>query len=391
MTESEPVLNDGEFINSEFTNTEYERLALAGKINLSDGHARLPLTADQRAIIARTLEIFDDVMRTPQEDLEEVFISSFFACAGQNVRNSAHGPFLNYSSSAAIKIAAQYCRIMGLQVFLIEPCFDNIRHILLTEGVRVTALPEAALADIGSIAAVAGPDKAVWLVQPNNPTGFMLDRIHFEELVQVLSEAGSTLIVDYCFRFHARQLGTWDQYSMLSDSRCSYITIEDTGKTWGFSDIKTGVTVCSMDASELLRRLHEELLLNVSGLHLAILTAFINDSMRNSLDVVVRQPIEENRGLIHGLVQSNLFSHASPYCHNVPMEFLRLPCEYDAIHFWRELRANGVDILPAANYYWTDTTLGRDSLRIPLARDPADLRAAIPRLRNALRRRTSRR
>lgn len=385
MIESEPPLSD-----REFTNTEYERLALAGKINLSDGHARQPLTAGQRAIIARTLEIFDYVMRTPQEDLEETFISSFFACAGQTVRNSAQGPFLNYSSSAAIKIAAQYCRITGLQVFLIEPCFDNIRHILLTEGVRVRALREAALADINTVASIAGPDNAIWIVQPNNPTGFALDRTQFEELVQVLSSAGSTLIVDYCFRFHARQLGAWDQYSILNDSRCSYITIEDTGKTWGLSDIKTGVTVCSTDASELLHRLHDELLLNVSGLHLAILTAFIKDSMEIGLDAAVRKPIEDNRRLIHGLVQPGLFSHASKYCHNVPMEFLRLPSEYDAVRFWRELRASGVDILPATNYYWTDITLGRDSLRIPLARDPLDLRAAIPRLQHSLRRRASR-
>ncbi len=382
MTESEPPPNDGEF-----TNTEYERLALASKINLSDGHARLPLTVDQRATIARTLEIFDEVMRTPQEDLEAVFIASFFSCAGQVVRKSARGPFLNYSSSAAIKIAAQYCRIMGLQVLLIEPCFDNIRHILLTEGVRVVALEEEMLADTDTIASIAGPGKAIWIVQPNNPTGFALDRAQFEELVQVLSEAGSTLIVDYCFRFYMRQLGTWDQYRTLTDSRCSYIAIEDTGKTWGLSDIKVGVTVCSADASDLLSRLHDELLLNVSGLHLALLTAFIEDSMLNGLNMSIRQPIEDNRRLIHELVGPGLFGHASDYCCNVPMEFLRLPGESDAINFWKELRASGVDVLPASNYYWTDTTLGRDSLRVPLARDPVDLKAAIPRLQQALRRR----
>ena len=89
--------------------------------------------------------------------------------------------------------------------------------------------------------------------------------------------------MDYCFRFYMEQLGAWDQYSMLNNSQCSYIAIEDTGKTWSLSDIKVGVTVCSRDASDLIHRLHDELLLNVSGVHLSILAAFINDSIRTGL------------------------------------------------------------------------------------------------------------
>ena len=72
----------------------------------------------------------------------------------------------------------------------------------------------------------------------------------------------------------------------------------------------------------------------------------------------VRKPIEDNRHLIHGLVGPGFFSHASEYCCNVPMEFLRLPGKSDAVNFWRELRASGVHILPASNYYWTDSSLG---------------------------------
>src|SRR5882762_4639642 len=85
------------------TNTEFERLALAGEINLSDGHARQPLTPVQRELIAGTLEIFDRISRMRQQELEDEFLSTFFACARQTVPHSAGGPFLTYSSSSAMK------------------------------------------------------------------------------------------------------------------------------------------------------------------------------------------------------------------------------------------------------------------------------------------------
>ncbi len=66
------------------------------------------------------------------------------------------------------------------------------------------------------------------------------------------------------------------------------------------------------------------------------------------------------------------------------MEFLRLPAGLSSVSFWSRLRGYGVDILPASNYYWTDAWSGRDCLRIPLTRDPEILRAAVPRLQQAL-------
>jgi hypothetical protein len=66
------------------TNTEFERLALSSPINLSDGHARLPLDSIQRSIIADSIMYHDMVSRNTQEDVEKAFLTAFFSCAQQS-------------------------------------------------------------------------------------------------------------------------------------------------------------------------------------------------------------------------------------------------------------------------------------------------------------------
>ncbi|MEV0897941.1 aminotransferase class I/II-fold pyridoxal phosphate-dependent enzyme [Actinoplanes sp. NPDC049802] len=367
------------------TNTEYERIALSSRINLSDGHSRLPLTASQRQIVGQMPQMLSRIDQMRQEALEDEFVEQFFACAGQPSASSTEiRRFLNYSSSCSIKIAAQYCRMMNLQVFLMEPCFDNIRHMLLTEGVQVDAIAESMFRDLSAISKLAHPKAAFWIVFPNNPTGFGFGREDFGRLIDTIAAAGATVIVDFCFRFYMNDLAEWDQYRVLIDSGTSFVAIEDTGKTWGVSDLKVGLTTSSADAGDVLHRLHDQLLLNVSGLQLMLLTSMIRDSIEQGIDVVVREPVELNRSLIHSLVGPNLFEHASPYCRNVPLEYLRLPNHYDAVRFWRSLKSYGVDILPGTNYYWSAPDAGRDCLRIPLARPQNELRAAVPLMRQAL-------
>lgn len=366
------------YTERKWTNTEYERLALASRINLSDGHARHTLSDRQREVIGRTRELLDIALSRQQREIELEFFASFFQCAGQDSRDADRNIFLSYSSSSAIKIAAQCCRIRGLTVYLIEPCFDNIRHLLETEGVSVIPLREEHLCDIESIARRLNSDTAVWLVQPNNPTGFCLEQPLFTELIREVAAHRSTIILDLCFRFYAESLRHWDQYRALEESKASFICIEDTGKTWSLADMKVGITVSSANYAPILHRLHDELLLNVSPLHLLLLTEFIRDTIENGIYQTVREEIEMNRRLVHNLVDKGLLLHPTEGCFNVPMELLGLPNEISSTLFWNELRKRGVDVLPAHNYYWSSASEGKSLFRIPLSRPLHEVEAATP-------------
>lgn len=375
---SEFVATNSTRLNDAYTLSEYERLALSSRVNLSDGHARLPLSDSQRAIVGRTLELLDKAQSLKQENIEEEFIHSFFSCAGQNVSSLPIDWFLNFSSSSAIKIAAQYCRINNLTVYLLEPCFDNIYHLLTSEQVSVVPISEEQLSNLSLLQKILNHTTVLWLIQPNNPTGFCLNQDQFAKVVSYISKANSTLIVDFCFRFYAQHLALWSQYQVLHDSSINFICIEDTGKTWSLVDTKVGITICSRKCSDLIYQLHDELLLNVSPLHLMLLTEFITDTMMEGLAKTIFSAIDFNRNKVHSLVEKELVQHATEWCRNVPMELLGLPSGVSSKVVWSELRRRGIDILPAQNYFWSGQKEESSLFRIPLARPQRDIEIATP-------------
>ena len=360
------------------TLSEYERLALTNRVNLSDGHARHRLSSRQRDILDRTLEFYDLSLTRQQNDIEAEFLARFFECAGQDIAESRLNALLTFSSSSAIKMAAQYCRIRGIEVLLIEPCFDNIVHLLTTEGITVHPILETQITDMALLDRLLSPSKALWIVQPNNPTGFCLDQRSFTSLINKVSACGSTLLLDFCFRLHSKELKHWDQYHSLVQSGVSFIAFEDTGKTWSLGDTKVGITVSSCDAKDILYRLHDELLLNVSPLHLLLLTEFIRDTLAYGFEETVGQAIELNRELVHAMVENGSVIHSATCCRNVPMELLSLPDSLPSAAFWEKLRRRGVDILPAHNYFWTRPEMGKSMFRIPLSRPRRELEIAVP-------------
>lgn len=360
------------------TNTEYERLALANRINLSDGHARQELTPNQRAIVDGMSALVDLVADWSQPDIESRFADLFFEAAGQRPGQESLRTFFAYSSSSAIKMGAQFCRLHGLRVVLIEPCFDNIRHLLVTEGVPVTPVSEELLSDPEQVAALLDDQTVLWLVQPNNPTGFCLDPARLRQLIWLVAERGATLVLDFCFRFFSPSLGGWAQYAELAEAGGAFLCFEDTGKTWSLFDIKVGISVCSPCAAPTIHRLHDELLLNVSPLHLLLLSAFIEDTRKCGTEATYHGVVRRNREVIHAVTEAGIVQHVSPHCTNVPMELLGLPPEVSAEEFWALLRRRGVDVLPGRNYYWSDSRRGNRLFRIPLARPEAHIRAAAP-------------
>ena len=364
--------------NQNFTNTEFERLALSNRINFSDGHAKSNFSVNQIDILNQFQDHVNLALTNSQIEIENEFFKYFFLCGSQSLAQNEFNLFLNYSSSCAIKIAAQTCRKHGLKVLLIEPCFDNIRHILNTEQVPVTAIRESQISDSNYLRNCLDETTALWIVQPNNPTGFCLNEETFKETIKIISEKNATLIVDFCFRFYSTTLKDWNQYQYLSNHTTSFISIEDTGKTWPLLDNKVGITVCSINFVETIHTLHDELLLNVSPLQLILLTEFIKNTINNGFENTFLKDVETNRCYVNLLINKGILSRASKWYNNVPMELLHVPTGIQAIDLWDELRKQGIDILPAINYFWSNPNEGSELFRIPLARPTQDFEIAIP-------------
>jgi aspartate/methionine/tyrosine aminotransferase len=361
------------------TSTEYERESLGDVINLSDGHARQPLTPTQGAIIERAAEIFRQAQGESQFRLESGFVQTFLRLAGEPQVFPPESYFLSYSSSSAIGMIALYCRRHHKSVALIEPIFDNIPNTLRAAGVPLEVLPEEVLGSsdlTGALHRLAAD--VVWIVCPNNPTGHVLSEAIFETLVTTCERLGKTLVVDFCFRFYAPDLVGWSQYEVLRRSKVSFITIEDTGKTWATLDMKIGMLVCSDDLHDEFYHRHDDLLLNVSPFHLALLTAFIDDTIVHGADATIGFYVRQNRAILEEALARSVLSLTGSGAATVTLAWIRIGADVSGECLWEALRRRNIHILPGSNFYWHAPWRGRSFIRIPLARDPAVMRRAAP-------------
>lgn len=190
-----------------------------------------------------------------QAYFEREFTETFFALHGQPTARRLDRTMLSYSASVATMIAGMYLRQRNLSVALVEPCFDNLVDLLKHLEVPLEALPEEALADIGTIAdRLAGIEAdALYLVDPNNPTGFSLLKggpAGFEAVAEFCARTSKILIVDFCFASFAIADGRFERfdiYEVLERTGVTYMVIEDTGKTWPVQDAKCAMITVSAD------------------------------------------------------------------------------------------------------------------------------------------------
>lgn len=363
----------------DFTSTEYERESLGEGINLSDGHARQPLTPTQQAIVDRSSAIFRRAQRESQFRLESEFVRAFLRLAGEPHIFPTERYFLSYSSSSAIGMIALYCQRHGKSVALIEPIFDNIPNTLRAASVPLEVLPEEALRSSNLTATLRDLSAdVVWVVCPNNPTGHVLSEAAFDALVEGCARLGKTLVIDFCFRFYAKELARWSQYDRLRRSGASFVTIEDTGKTWATLDMKIGMLVCSDDMHEEFYHRHDDLLLNVSPFHLALLAAFIDDTIVHGADATIGYYVRQNLEILREAFADGVLSLTTDAAPTATVAWIRIDADVSGERLWAALREYDIHLLPGSNFYWHTPDKGRSFVRIPLARDPALVCRAAP-------------
>jgi DNA-binding transcriptional MocR family regulator len=116
-----------------------------GGLNLTDGHARLALSEQQAAVVARIPQMFAAASSRPFSDIEREAHAAFLAAIGQHSAPVGSGRILScYSSTLATDIVARSLPA-GATIAVLHPTFDNIADLLVTRGLTLAALPEEAL------------------------------------------------------------------------------------------------------------------------------------------------------------------------------------------------------------------------------------------------------
>lgn len=371
--------------------TQHEIQALKTRFNLADAHTHQRQSVTQHRLVATLPDLWYEAETTPQAVHEQRFVEAFFQLHGQPSALRRR-PMLSYAASISTLVTGMYLARRQASVTLVEPCFDNLADVLMNCGVRLQPLPEDALVDLSSLQAqlraLVNTD-ALFLVDPNNPTGFSLlkhGREAFTEVARFCKETGKLLIFDFCFASFAvadPRVDRFDIYELLEDIGVSYITIEDTGKTWPVQDAKCAVLCCSDDIYAEIYNIHTSVLLNVSPFVLNMLEAYVRDSISDGLDSI-RNLLTTNRETLLKAVSSTLLSYREPVV-DVSVAWLELTDPaIGASQLQQVLRNEELYVLPGTYFYWAHRNPGERYIRVALARDMAMFAEGAACLRGAL-------
>ncbi|MFJ2739937.1 aminotransferase class I/II-fold pyridoxal phosphate-dependent enzyme [Streptomyces sp. NPDC087440] len=371
--------------------TQHEIQALKTRFNLADAHTHQQQSTGQREIVAALPALWYEAEETRQADLEDRFKEVFFRLHGQNsVRVDT--TMLSYAASISTLVVGMYLRRKDISISLIEPCFDNLPDVLRNVGVDPVAIPEDVLHDADRIydrLSDTVTTDALFLVDPNNPTGFSLlshGRKGFEEVVRYCVEHDKLLVVDLCFASFALadpRFGRFDLYELLDGSGVRYLALEDTGKTWPLQDAKCALLTCSQDLHEDVYNIHTSVLLDVSPFVLNFLARYVEDSIEDGM-ASVRDVITRNRETALKTLEGSLLEHIDPAV-NVSVAWFRITDEkVRATELQKHLTQYDVYVLPGTYFYWNQPERGERYVRLALARDPQEFAQSLARLRKAV-------
>ncbi|MEU5218659.1 pyridoxal phosphate-dependent aminotransferase [Streptomyces sp. NPDC020807] len=372
--------------------TQHEIQALLTEFNLADAHTHQRQSAAQHEIVARLPELWYEAEEGLQATYEQRFIEAFFRLHRQPTALAKKKTLLSYAASISTMVVAMYLKRQRMAVTLVEPCFDNLHDVLSNMGVPLYPVEESALHDPDRIYAELKRrvrTDALFLVDPNNPTGFSLmhsGRKGFEEVVRFCKDHNKLLIIDFCFAsftLYDPELARFDVYELLEESGVRYLAIEDTGKTWPVQDAKAAMLTASDDIKEEVYNLHTSVLLNVSPFVLNMLTQYVENSEADSL-ASVRDVLDVNRAAVKEALQGTILEYQEPLA-KTSVAWARIDHpELTATELQAELREVGVYVLPGRFFYWSQPGRGEPFVRMALAREPEMFAGAMKRLREVL-------
>jgi aspartate/methionine/tyrosine aminotransferase len=342
-----------------------------GTLNLTDGHARLALSAEQAQIVARIPAMFAEAGRRPFAEIERDAQVAFLSAIGQHSAPVGTGRILScYSSTLATDIVARALSA-GSTIALLHPTFDNIADLFRTRGHSLRLLSEAA---VRALDWPGRPVDAVVVTHPNNPTGMVLPADGLRSLAEHCAAHGQTVIIDASFRGQDRR-AQYDCYAVLDAARADWIVIEDTGKLWPMHELKIGMLAFSDRTTLPIERAFSESLLSTSPVVLLLVTALAADWASGGYQRA-RSLIDRNREVVAEAAASVGLSLADPES-VISVARIELPeGGPDSSVLYEDLVSRGVHVLPCGPFHWADPAEGRRYIRLSLARPPAAVDAA---------------
>ena len=350
--------------------TQYEVDGLKAAFTFADGHAYHKMPASLQPVMDDIQHIWKDSSDKAIPELEE----EFKRATSRIIKSPVLGYQSEYSlcptASNSIDIVSTWFGMKGYKVGLIEPAFDNLYLLPKRRDVEVVSIQEEDLVNLDALETkidVSHLD-ALFIVSPNNPTGFQMTQEEFQNLCALCSQKRIALIVDTTFRLYSRRM--YDEYQILNDNDVDYIVIEDTGKTWPTDDLKVSLMAYSDSLAEEIRMLYEEIYLCTSSFSLGLLTELIEKTRRTGVEKVVWNEVDQRRERLREVLKDTpLTSVVNQNACPLPLEWLDCSATgLEDLELVKHLARSGVAVLPGRFFYWNSQEQHTNNIRINLMR-----------------------
>lgn len=367
--------------------TEHEVFGLSVKYNLADGHSYISAKTHFRGVLFNLPDLWDSAVETPIPQMEAAFkdvFADYFSLVG--LKNHKHFSVCPTASNS-IDIVGAWARSKKLRVGLIEPTFDNLAQLLRRREVVLEAVPESIFSDLDLLENFIQEKRldALFMVNPNNPTGFVIDAVLMESITELCSRLNLVLILDTSFRFcHKTPI---DEYALLVAKGVSFIVLEDTGKQWPTLDAKASLLSYSEDLARDIRTIYEEIYLCCSNFSLRVIIAFIEATLKKGGLSYVHSIIAKNTEVVRSqLAGTRVYIEDSYPDSSMTVMWLNIAqTGFSDLELTGYLATYDVAVLPGRYFYWNSHEVaGHERIRIALLKPDEQFSFSVSRLRQAL-------
>jgi aspartate/methionine/tyrosine aminotransferase len=358
--------------------TTYEIETLPQCYNLTDGHAFRRWSAAEEAVIDSAPQLFKNISRRQQYEIERDYIRDFLRLARQTCDERALGCLMCFTASMAFEILANYLRLNQLTLALIEPCFDNLADIFRRHQTPLVPIADSLLeapCDIFERALNRLDVDAICLVTPNNPTGLTLSEDNLRRLADFCKKHRKLLILDNCFCGYLPRHLIYDQFRVVLEAGIDVVLVEDTGKTWPTSEIKAPFFGASR-ANGFYDRIYEiytDFLLHVSPVGIKLLHEFIRLSQQDDMESI-HEVVRVNRQSLYESLRGTFLTPCERSFASIA--WLRIDHSLTGLELKQILDQHGVFVLPGNQFFWHAPRMGEKFIRVALARDAEMFREA---------------
>jgi aspartate/methionine/tyrosine aminotransferase len=342
--------------------------------NVAEGYPSWVLTPTQRRIVERLPELMLAAHSTPYSVLEANAHRALLWGLGQRNAPIGTGQILSYySAGVAIDVVGRCLAARTDAIGVIHPTLDCLPAMMRSRGPRVIPVSESRLRRRDPLAGLE-PIGGLYIANPNNPTGGVLDPDQLRSLARSCERRGVSLAIDSCFRvFDPR--AQYDMYEVLDATGVDYVVIEDTGKLWPTGGVRLAFLAFPAHSKLGVPEASADLLFIAPPFAALVVEAFARDMAAGGM-AVIHERIARNRAILGEALAGTDAGELIAPDSRVSMALIRLAAPWSSTRLWGRLIRRGVNAVPGRPIWWARPREGEHYLRVALARDPEVLERA---------------